>query len=450
MSDTIKNANGVQTETAGLAKTSVAYWQKKVKVPAKRVHYGIQIGYQGERQFFNLETAEKAAAAGKARKIYLDIVGKGWEGALAIHRPMATKAKKSATVGALIESAARHSKVRPETFETYAKALRRLALGVIGAKEPTKQTAASIAERRALADSIRLDKLTPAAVNAFKVQFMREAEGTAKQRSAAITVNSIIRNSAAMMKKKGRVREFVAGEIELPAELWFDGIEKEPEPSLRYQSKIDAGKILAAAQTELSPEPFKALMLTLALGLRRSEADTLLWSQFDFEAGTLEICDTEEKRLKSRDSAGVLSLDAELSALFRGFYANRRGEGVLETPKGARVEVRKARGYRCEPTFKALIAWLRGKGVSGAKPIHILRKEIGSIIATREGIFAASRYLRHSSIQITSQIYADMKKPVFAGLGGFLAAPSENVVQGEFRPVADQTPSKTSRARAAR
>lgn len=433
MNDTSKSANGVQTETAGLAKTSVAYWSKKVRVPAGRVHYGIQVAYRGQRQFFNLETAEKAAAATKARKIYLDIVGKGWEGALAIHRPMAVKMKKSATVGALIESAARHSKVRPETFETYAKALRRLALGVIGSKEASKQTAASIAERRALADSIRLDKLTPAAVNAFKAQFLRDAEGTAKQKSAAITVNSIIRNSAALMKKKGRVREFVGGEIELPAELWFDGIEKEPEPSLRYQSKIDAGKILAAAQAELQPETFKALMLTLALGLRRSEADALLWSQFDFEAGTLEICDTEEKRLKSRDSAGVLSLDAELKALFRGFYASKKGESVLETPKGARVTTRKARGYRCEPTFKALIAWLRAKGVSGTRPIHILRKEIGSIIATRQGIFAASRYLRHSSIQITSKIYADLKEPVFAGLGAFLTPPVENVIEGDFK-----------------
>jgi len=52
----------------------------------------------GKGYFFNLETAEKAAGAGKAWKIYLDIVGKGWEGALAIHLPMATKAKKYASI----------------------------------------------------------------------------------------------------------------------------------------------------------------------------------------------------------------------------------------------------------------------------------------------------------------------------------------------------------------
>jgi hypothetical protein len=49
-----------------------------------------------------------------------------------------------------------------------------------------------------------------------------------------------------------------------------------------------------------------------------------------------------------------------------------------------------------------------------------MRKEIGSIIASENGIFEASRYLRHSDIRITSAIYADKKKTVtpnaFAGL----------------------------------
>jgi hypothetical protein len=54
------------------------------------------------------------------------------------------------------------------------------------------------------------------------------------------------------------------------------------------------------------------------------------------------------------------------------------------------------------------------------KPLHTMRKEIGSIIASENGIFEASRYLRHSDIRITSAIYADKKKTVtpkaFAGL----------------------------------
>jgi hypothetical protein len=72
------------------------------------------------------------------------------------------------------------------------------------------------------------------------------------------------------------------------------------------------------------------------------------------------------------------------------------------------------------------LAWLRAHGVESSKPIHTLRKEIGSVIASEHGIFEASRYLRHSDIRITSAIYADKKKAVtpktFAGLLGNPAA----------------------------
>ena len=62
--------------------------------------------------------------------------------------------------------------------------------------------------------------------------------------------------------------------------------------------------------------------------------------------------------------------------------------------------------------FSSLIFSYRNKGINARRPIHELRKEIGSIIANEQGIFAASRYLRHSDIRITSAIYADKKKKI--------------------------------------
>ena len=67
-----------------------------------------------------------------------------------------------------------------------------------------------------------------------------------------------------------------------------------------------------------------------------------------------------------------------------------------------------------------MLAWLRAQGVNGIRPIHTMRKEIGSIIASRDGIWKASLYLRHSDIRITSKLYADKKTPVTAGLGSLL------------------------------
>lgn len=428
--DNPKSANVVQTDGAGLAKTSLAYWAQKVRIPAGRAHYGFQLAHQGRRQYFNLETAEKSAAAAKARRIFLDVIGKGWEGALAIHRPEIVKVKRAATVGELIEAATRLSSARAESLDVYGKALRRLAACVLEAKAKGKRTPAAVDEKRARIDAMPLERLTPAAVLAYKNEWLKGAATPQERESRAVTINSLLRNSKALLSKK--VRPFVEQEITLPPLLWFEGVPMEKEPSLRYKSKIDAGAILAAAQDELEPEPLKALLLTLALGLRRSEADALLWRQFDFEAGTLDICTTEAKTLKSKDSAGEIGLDDELRAIFQGFYARRQSESVLETPKRSRGVKRKSRSYRCDGTFNALASWLRSKGVPGPRPIHALRKEIGSVIATRDGIFAASRYLRHSDIRITSRLYADLKKPVSAGLGAFLKPTPANIIEADF------------------
>jgi hypothetical protein len=76
--------------------------------------------------------------------------------------------------------------------------------------------------------------------------------------------------------------------------------------------------------------------------------------------------------------------------------------------------------YRCEATFERLNRWLRSKGVTANKPLHELRKELGALIATEHGIYAASRFLRHSDITTTARHYADQKTRITVGLGKFL------------------------------
>jgi integrase len=106
----------------------------------------------------------------------------------------------------------------------------------------------------------------------------------------------------------------------------------------------------------------------------------------------------------------------------------------LKTPTRSRTDFAKhqSRTYRCDATFKDLVTWLQAQGVPGHRPIHTLRKEIGSVIASRDGIFAASRYLRHSDIRITSKLYADTKTLVAAGLGALLKPTDHNVLNGVF------------------
>jgi integrase len=94
---------------------------------------------------------------------------------------------------------------------------------------------------------------------------------------------------------------------------------------------------------------------------------------------------------------------------------------VLEEGTGFTVSRPWGQRYRCESVFDRLTQWLRKQGVEGAKPLHTLRKEAGSIIATKAGIHAASRFLRHADIQVTSMHYADHKERVTVDIGGLLA-----------------------------
>ena len=45
--------------------------------------------------------------------------------------------------------------------------------------------------------------------------------------------------------------------------------------------------------------------------------------------------------------------------------------------------------------------WLREKGLK-TKPLHTFRKEFGSLVCDRHGIYAASRALRHASVVVTA------------------------------------------------
>ena len=54
------------------------------------------------------------------------------------------------------------------------------------------------------------------------------------------------------------------------------------------------------------------------------------------------------------------------------------------------------------------------------KPLHEMRKEIGALVATEHGIYAASRFLRHSDITTTARHYADHKARISVGLGKLL------------------------------
>ena len=157
-------------------------------------------------------------------------------------------------------------------------------------------------------------------------------------------------------------------------------------------------------------EAFKVLVLARGAGLRRGEINRLLWRQVDLQAGVVRIEATEVGDLKTEDSVGDVAIDEALCGILQGFEARTTSQYMIG---GMEEEVASSRtwghAYRCTPVFNFLKEWLRRNGVEGNKPLHTLRKEAGSMIATTKGIYAASRFLRHADIQVTAMHYADHK-----------------------------------------
>ena len=113
-------------------------------------------------------------------------------------------------------------------------------------------------------------------------------------------------------------------------------------------------------------------------------------------------------------------MDEALCTIFRGYRARATGDFVVEREGGTSGVYDWGRQYRCNSIFKRTLTWLRSNGLDVKKPIHTLRKEAGSMISTKSGIHAASRFLRHSDIQVTAMHYADHKERVTVDIGGML------------------------------
>jgi integrase len=409
-------------------KTDSRHWTDRIFKPVNAIgvespHWMMRVAFKGKRLAFGLRTGNKEAAARIARDIYTDLLTLGIDGTLAKHRPdRADEKLEAATIGAWINAASKVFDGSPATFGSYARSLRLIAGDILSVSKSKKRFAASKKSLyRAKIEEAPLSVLTPEAIQAWRIRFVAQAgKSPALQRTKKISANSLIRQARSLFSKK--MLKFVAG-VQHPSPIPFAGCEMFPRESMRYTSTIDHCALLLAANEEIEitdPDAFLALLLAIGAGLRRGEIDKLLWRQVDFQSCCIRIEATEAGGLKSEDSAGAVPIEAEFVAILREYYARATGPFLINGSPASTEAREWGRQYRCNTVFRRLNAWLRKQGVNTAKPLHTLRKEAGSLVATANGILAASRFLRHADIQVTAMHYADHKERVTVGIGAFL------------------------------
>ena len=428
---------GLEKDPATFAKTDQRFWLQPGRLFKEKgaAAYSCRVQFAGDRLRFGLGTSNQAAAAAKAASIYHSLIAEGKEATLERFKPKAAERADVATVGEWIAAVEKHCSLFGATMQNYVSATRKLA-GDIAALPRNKSRFSykdgGTKDWREAVDKVPLALLNSAQVNAWQVGYRKGKPASPEaQRRALNSARSTVRNAKALFGVKiAKALRDLAG-LSLPEPLPMADVSLTElfgkKTKNRYQSRIDAEKLIGAAIQELAPsepEAFKAFLLALCCGLRKREIDCLLWRQIDLDAGVIRIEATEHFRPKSEDSAGEVDIDPQLLALLRGWKAAAQGEFVIEGRAASEFKSRVS--YRCEPVYAVLYAWLRKHGVTAQKALHELRKEAGALVAKIAGIYAASRLLRHSDIRVTADYYADKKQRISTGLGSLL--PAENVI----------------------
>jgi integrase len=410
-----------------LSKTHQDYWKGRLRRRSYKDRSGhrveipewqVRMFHLGREAWFNLETANQAAAANKARDVYVSLVSIGWAATLAKFKPDPLLKASVCSVGAFLADVEARSHIRPRTVRIYATKLRKLVSDVAkleaGMKKKAKRAKFDYHHggRNAwltAVDGQPLDALSPDKVTAWRNTYVaRAGADPVKRKSAERSAASILRAGRALFAPD--VVEVL--KVKLPPNP-FAGVKfRDPGPQ-RYHSEVNPELLLASAERDLRPsypQQYLGLFLCLWAGLRRKEADLLMWEQVDLEQGQIYVRRTEYFEPKTEESERMIDLPAAAVEVLRTFKKGNKSEFVMEgsapDPKATYAH------YRCDSTWRDLVAWLKNKGVRQRNAVHMLRKESGSLIASSHGIEAARQHLGHRDIRTTSSHYVDKKQRI--------------------------------------
>ena len=172
-----------------LSKTNQEYWKarlkkrtfKNAKGEAREVSdWQVRMKYAGREAWFNLNTPNKAAAAARAKNIYVSLVGDGWDETIRKFKKDAPERKMSPTVGEFIEALGKTSGLRPDTLYGYASRFRKIVGDVAGIPMVSKRHDTRNGGRERWLErvnKVQLHKITPEKVQAWKIQYL-EARST--------------------------------------------------------------------------------------------------------------------------------------------------------------------------------------------------------------------------------------------------------------------------------
>jgi integrase len=396
--------------------------------------YEVYMSIGGKQHRFKLESGNKEVAAEKALEIYMFNRANGPEATLEKYRRKSLTKSENPTVGQFLKEIEELRLIKRTTFTDYSRKFRTVVSGAFNIRsDKSRYDHYGEGNRlwRTKVDSIHLSQLNASKIMKWRARYLNGIErNPIAQRSAQATITSLLRNSKSLFSKKYTAHL----SFKLPNNP-FDEITIGGSTTRQYKSEVDFMVLAKKAKDELfvelsdlppleprrmrlskvarnreqsKREQFKILILCLGCGLRRSEADSLLWKNLDFKKNTIYVEVSVFGDLKGRSSEREIDVDNEVMKLLNKFKKEGNGQFLLESELIPKPEAN-YHYYRCEKHFKGLIKWLHKQGISQRNALHELRKEYGSQVTEQFGIYVASKALGHSEVTTTARSYLEKK-----------------------------------------
>jgi integrase len=165
---------------------------------------------------------------------------------------------------------------------------------------------------------------------------------------------------------------------------------RENEPRQRVLSDDELARFITALDAEPDPYIRAGFHLLIECGARKSEVLRTKWEDLDLQEGVWRLPKTKSGRSQ------VVPLPESMKAMLEGL-----------TPDGPwLLPGRKAN----EPRRSLQGPWLTLKKAAKLEEVtpHDIRRTYGLAVARVAGLHAASKLLRHSSVELTARVYAPL------------------------------------------
>lgn len=270
-------------------------------------------------------------------------------------------------------------------------------------------------------ERISVSDLTAKAAYRFREAVTEQAAGAddARRRQVQRSANSMLNQARSLFSTRALEHYRLVAQLLIPDSIreWMDAPAFTDTVKEEYRLPSDAvvAATFAALATlqERDPDVWAAVWLALGFGLRKSEiaAVRVGWFRQTPQGVVLELQGTmvpttigEKACTKNGSVTPMINCTNGAWQHLGPVLAGRDpGEYVLRAPTAT---------GRSEEVFRRLSLWMRGLGWETSKTAHELRAFAGCQVARRDGIEAASRWLRHSSILVTQRHYGRYLRPV--------------------------------------